>query len=510
MEYYPKSQVEQDKTMFKRKVIKPKIGLYGVGLKAYWPQFDGLKKRLTDYISFVEKKLSAYGDVYNFGLVDDEMCGRLAGEFFNSNNVDIIFMYSATYCTSSCVLPIHQICSAPLVILNLQPTAQMNYMNTSTGQWLAHCGACPVPEFANALERAGIKCRIINGLLGQSQTPEGSETDEVTEHRPEAIKAWKEVYEWCMAAKVKYMFRNARFGFLGNNYSGMLDMYSDYTMLSAGLGLHIELIEMCDLEKQFKSVTEKEVKRKISEIKEFFLISGDSPSDPIARKPSEEQIFWSAKVALAQEKMVMEYNLDSLTYYYHGISDNYYERLQSGFIVGHSLLTAGGIPCAGEGDLKTAVAMKICDTLGIGGSFTEIAAVDYNLGTIILGHDGPFHMLISNGKPVLRGMGIYHGKRGSGVSVEANVKTGDVTTLGITQTHDGLMKMIVSEGEAIDQQTLMIGNTSTHVRFPLLPVEYMDKWFREAPTHHCALAVGHNRRVLEKTADFLAIESVFI
>jgi L-arabinose isomerase len=290
----------------------------------------------------------------------------------------------------------------------------------------------------------------------------------------------------------------------------MLDMYSDYTMLSAQLGLHIELVEMCDLEKHFKNVTDQQVKEKIKEIEDFFVISGDSPSDPIARKPSDEQIEWSAKVSVAQEKMVSEYNLDSLTYYYHGNNDNYYERIQGGFIVGHSLLTAAGIPCAGEGDLKTAVAMKICDTLGVGGSYTEIVAVDYNLGTIILGHDGPFHILISNGKPILRGMGIYHGKKGSGVSVEANVKTGDVTTLGVTQTKDGLLKMIISEGEAVDEQTLMIGNTSTHVRFPLLPAEYMDKWFKEAPTHHCAMAVGHSGELFKKTADLLKIKSVEI
>lgn len=168
------------------------------------------------------------------------------------------------------------------------------------------------------------------------------------------------------------------------------------------LGLHIELIEMCDLEKHLNDVTDCEVKEKIKEIEDFFNISGDSPSDPIALKPTIEQLNWSAKVAVAQEKMVTEFDLNSLTYFYHGNSDNYYERIQGAFIVGHSLLTASGVPCAGEGDLKTAVAMKICDTLGVGGSFTEIVAADYNLGTMILGHDGPFHMMISQGKPILR------------------------------------------------------------------------------------------------------------
>ncbi len=496
--------------MLERKETKARIGLYGVGLKAYWPQFDGLESRLIGYTKFIQDKLSDVGDVCNFGLVDDEMKGRAAGEYFNENNVDIIFLYSATYCTSSCVLPVHQICSAPVVILNLQPTAQMNYLHTTTGQWLAHCGACPVPEFTNTFERAGISYHIVNGLLGQEKTPTFSETDEVTAARPESVRAWEQIYAWARAAAVKRMFRHARFGFLGNNYSGMLDLYSDYTMLSAQLGLHIELIEMCDLDKHLKTVTEAEVCDKIKEIEDFFTISGDSPSDPIATKPTGDQLNWSAKVAVAQEKMVRTFGLDALAYYYHGADDNAYEQLQSGFIVGHSLLTASGVPCAGEGDLKTAVAMKICDTLDMGGSFTEIVAADYNLGTMILGHDGPFHISISEGKPVLRGMGVYHGKRGSGVSVEANVKAGDVTTLGVTQTLDGRLKMIISEGEAVSEQTLMIGNTQTHVRFPLAPAQYMDKWFVHAPTHHCAMAVGHQQALLGKAAVLLGVDAVTV
>jgi L-arabinose isomerase len=136
---------------------KPRIGLYTVGLKAYWSQFEGLKERLCEYGKFIEDKLQNLGEVKNFGLVDDEITGRKAGEWFNSNNVDIIFLHSATYVTSSCILPVHQICKAHVVILNLQPTAKMNYEKTTTGEWLAHCGGCPVPEFSNALNRAGIE-----------------------------------------------------------------------------------------------------------------------------------------------------------------------------------------------------------------------------------------------------------------------------------------------------------------------------------------------------------------
>lgn len=491
-------------------VRKARIGLYSVGLKAYWDQFEGLRERLIHYGEFIEGKLSELGEVANFGLVDDERSARAAGEWLNSRNVDLLFCHAATYITSSSVLPVHQICKAPVVVLNLQPTAAMNYEKTSTGEWLAHCGACPVPELANAFNRAGIRHRIVNGLLGMDHTPAVSVADEVTAHRPEALRAWREIREWVQAATVKRTLQDSRFGFLGNNYSGMLDMYSDFTMAQAQMGIHVELLEMCDLDRSLQQVTDPEIRHKMEQVHAFFAISGDSPADPIARQPNREQLEWACRVAAAQERMVREYDLDALAYYYHGSGGNDYEKLQSGFIVGHSLLTAAGIPCAGEGDLKTALAMKICDILEKGGSFAEIVAVDYERETMILGHDGPFHILISDGKPLLRGMGVYHGKKGSGVSVEAHVKAGPVTTLGVTQTGDGKMKFIISEGEAVKAPILMIGNTQTHVRFQDHPDTYMDRWFAEAPTHHCAMSVGRNAPLFEKCADVLGVKKAVI
>lgn len=489
-------------------MLKARIGLYSAGLNTYWAQFAGLKDRLLGYNGFIAERLSQVGEVYNFGLVDDETAGRQAGEYFNAHNVDIIFAHSATYFTSSTVLPVHQICKAPTVWLNLQPTPQMNYAKTGTGEWLAHCVGCPVPEASNAFERAGIPFHVVNGLLGLEKTPEISVTDEVTAHMPQAQKAWAEILEWARAAQVKRAMAHARFGFLGNNYSGMLDMYSDFTMLQAQLGLHVELLEMCDLDSQLNKVTDAEVAEKRAEVERFFTISGDSPSDPIAKKPTEEQLDWTCRVAAAQERLVKARRLDGLSYYYHGADGNHYEELQGGFIVGHSLLTAKGVPCAGEGDLKTNVAMKICDLLGAGGSFTEIVAMDYLTNTMLLGHDGPFHISISDGKPVLRGMGVFHGKRGSGVSVEANVISGPVTTLGLTQTGAGRLRLIASEGVAVKHPILTIGNTQTHVDFGMPLDDYMDQWFQYAPTHHCAMSVGHNAKLFEKVAQLLGVEYV--
>ncbi|MFV2067641.1 MAG: arabinose isomerase, partial [Pirellulales bacterium] len=247
----------------------------------------------------------------------------------------------------------------------------------------------------------------------------------------------------------------------------------------------------------------REKQAKLKEIKQMFVISEDSPADPLARKPKPEQLEIACRVAVAQEKLVREFDLDALTYYYRGSDGNDYQQLQEAFILGHSLLTAQGIPCSGEGDMKTAIAMKVSDILGVGGSYCEIVATDYDRNTLILGHDGPFHIGIAAEKPILRGMGLYHGKWGTGVSVEATVQKGPVTLLNITQTGDGRLRTIVNQGEAIEAPILKIGNTSTHVRFAMSPTPFMNQWFALAPTHHSAMSIGDNAEAFQKVATLM-------
>ena len=494
--------------------IKPsktaRIGLYSVGLHAYWDQFPGLRDRLDGYGAFLAERLGTWGEVHHFGMVDTESSAREAGEWFSARNVDIVFCHSATYTTASTVLPVHQLCNAPAVFLNLQPTAQIDYAQTTTGEWLAQCGACAVPEHANTFHRAGLSFRLVSGLLGLDQSPDGSLADEQTSHRPEAIRAWSEIAQWCQAAAVKRTLRHSRFGFLGHTYGGMLDLYSDLTMVQTQTGMHIDVLELGDLSRLLPNVTGEELAAKRQEVERAFAISEDDSSDPIARQPTEDQLVWACTVAVAQERLVREHDLDALAYYVHGAPGELDERVQAGFIVGHSLLTGRGIPCAGEGDLKTALAMKICDMLGVGGSFTEIVVVDYDAGAILLGHDGPFHGAIARQQPVLRGMGLYHGKQGSGVSVEAAVRYGPVTTLNVTQTVDGRLKFISAEGISIEGPTMKIGNTMTPVRFPRTPDEHLNAWCAQAPTHHCALSIGHNAALFGKVADLLGLEHVVI
>jgi L-arabinose isomerase len=213
---------------------------------------------------------------------------------------------------------------------------------------------------------------------------------------------------------------------------------------------------------------------------------------------------------------VADFALDGLTYYYRGLGGNDSEQLGGGLILGCSLLTARGIPCSGEGDLKNCCAMKVMDTLGAGGSYTELYAMDFKEKLILMGHDGPFHIGIAQGKPILRGLGLYHGKRGYGVSVEAQVKNGPVTILGLTQTRDGRLKWLCAEGWSLAGEILHIGNTNSRLRFTPQPNDdfnvaaWMNRWAEQGPTHHVAQGVGHHKGTIAKFASVMNLECVMI
>lgn len=480
--------------------IKAKIGVFGIGLAAYWPQFEGLKERLEGYQKQIENKITAMGaEVISAGLVDDAPGARMAGDLFTHENVDLIVCYVGTYSTSSQVLPAAQRRRAPVLILNLQPVPALDYLNTDTAEWLANCCACCVPEISNAFARSQIQFNVVTGILSPADGPANKYYE----------RAWNEIEEWVQAASVMRAVNYSRIGFLGHTYPGMLDMYSDFTMHHAQLGTHIEVLEIDDLHQRVNTVTSAEIEAKIAEIKNTFDIAQPG-HDKISMPVTDEAMNWSAKVAVGLDKLVADFDLQGLTYYYRGLDANPNEELGASLIVGNSLLTARGIPAAGEGDLKTCVAMLMMDRLKAGGSYTEFYAMDFNEEFILMGHDGPAHIAIGDRRPILRGLGMYHGKRGYGISVQFQVKTGPITILGITQTADGRLKMLAAEGESIPGDTMQIGNTNSRLKFGLDPASFMNRWCEEAPTHHCALGVGHQLGKIRKLARLLNLELAVI
>ena len=374
-------------------------------------------------------------------------------------------------------------------MLNLQPSPSLDYETITTEEWLANCSSCCVPEIGGALTRAGIPFKVLSGSLFEES------------------RTWSEIAEWCHAAKAARHVRDARIGFLGHTYPGMLDLYSDFTALQGQLRSHIELLEIDDLVERVQAASPQEVREKIHEIEATFDVASAS-TDPIAAPMEREDLEWSARVAVGLDALARDFDLNALAYYYRGLNGNENERATAGMIVGNSLLTARGIPCSGEGDLKNAVAMLIMDRLDAGGSYTEIYAMDLKDQFLLLGHDGPGHIAISEQRPVLRKLKLYHGKRGFGVSVEFKVKYGPVSVLGLTQRADNTLKFLVAQGESIPGPTFRIGNTNSRVRFPLDPATFVTRWSEEGPTHHMALGIGALGGLLEKVGYLLGIQTV--
>jgi L-arabinose isomerase len=472
-------------TAARRSGPQARIGVFGIGLAAYWPQFSGLKERIEGYQRRVEERVAELGgEVVSAGLVDSEQAAREAGDRFAAAQVDLVLCHAVTYATSSTVLPVAQAAKAPVLLLGLQPTPTLDYANTDTGEWLANCAACCVPEIAGAFTRARIPYDTVAGTI------DGDE------------RAWEKIGAWVRAAGVARALRRSRIGFLGHVYPGMLDMYTDFTAVHAQLGAHVEVLEIDDVGARVAKVTDEEAAAKEAEIRAMFAFA-DPSADPIAGPIEPEALDWSARVAAGLDKLVADFELDALTYYYRGADGNEAERLGAGVIVGNSLLTARGVPTAGEGDLKTNLAQLILDRLGAGGSYTEFYALDFDEDFVLMGHDGPGHVAIAQEQPTLRALKLYHGKRGAGLSVEFKVRYGPITIVGCTQTADGRLKLIVGEGESIPGDTFRIGNTNSRLRFPLAPAEFLERWCAEGPTHHVALGVGHVASEVRKVASLL-------
>jgi L-arabinose isomerase len=466
------------------------VGLFGVGLGAYWGQFNGLEERLRGYINTVEGRLRNPGrDVTNFGFVDNYESALAVGREARVHDIDILVIYVATYALSSTILPVVRRARVPVLVLNLQPTAALDYQafnalsnrTAMTGEWLAYCSACPMPEIANVFARCGIPFHQVNGAL------EGDEG------------CWHEIDEWMDAAHVSHTLSRTRLGLMGHYYSGMLDIATDLVAVSNVFGVHVEQLEANELSRLRTEATEATIRHHTAIIRETFEIQEDC---------SDHEVERSARTFAALEQMAAKYSLGTFAYYYKGSGSQANEEMMSSIILGASLLTGRGVPVAGEYDIKNALAMKILDSLGAGGSFTEYYTVDFADDVVLMGHDGPGHPGIAEGKTKVRPLQEYHGKVGKGLSVEMSVRVGPVTLLSVVECKLRGFKLLVAEGRTEEGPTLRIGNTNSRYRFPIGARAFIDRWNGNAPAHHCAVGLGHLATKLEKLGALLEIDVV--
>ncbi len=462
-----------------------RVGLIGLGLKAYWEQFEGLEERLLGYLSAIEQKIAGKGRItVNLGLVDTAQKGVAAGHACRRNDIDILLIYVSTYALSSTALPVILRAKVPVVLLSLQPSAAIDYEKFSqmpsrtamTGEWLAYCNSCPMPEIANVLTRLSIPFQQVMGMLYED---------------PEC---WKQIEEWLCAAEVVQSLSHSRLGLMGHYYSGMLDIATDLAQVSGRFGIHIEQLEVDELSSLRPRVTDAMLKDKLAAIRNFFEVGEDCSTEELVR---------AARTGAALDQFVEENDLDLLAYYYKGSGIPENEDTMSSIILGTSMLTGRGVPVAGEYEVKNVIAMKIMDLLGMGGSFSEYYAMDFSADLVLLGHDGPGHVGIAQSKIKVRPLQVYHGKVGKGLSVEMSVKEGPITVLAVVEDKERGFKLLVAEGESVAGEILEIGNTNSRYGFALGARRFIEQWNSYGPAHHCAIGLGHSAGQLEKVASLL-------
>ncbi|HEX4167967.1 MAG TPA: arabinose isomerase, partial [Bryobacteraceae bacterium] len=253
---------------------KLRLGFFSVGLEAYWAQFDGLKERLLSFNERISEFLSRDGvSVVNLGMVSTPEQGVAAGHRLREADVDLIFLHVATYALSATVLLALRRVKVPVVVLNLAPGAAIDYAAFSrlkdrgamTGEWLAWCQACSVPEIANVFERCHIPFLQVTGMM---------------QHDPLAMN---EIADWMAAARTAHIMEHNRLGLMGHYYGGMLDIYSDLTQHCAAFGGHMEMIEVDELAALRRHVAESETQSRVKQFYDLFDVQPDCPEQELLR-----------------------------------------------------------------------------------------------------------------------------------------------------------------------------------------------------------------------------------
>jgi L-arabinose isomerase len=246
---------------------------------------DGLAGRMKDFGI----------EIVDAGLVDTPDKAIAAAGTFSTAGVDAMFLYVSTYALSHTVLPVVQRIKVHVIVLGLQPQPAMDYASFNaigdrgpmTGEWLANCQACALPEIAYVFLNSGIDFRVVTGWLEEGYV-------------------WDQIGAWIAAVGVRRALRDARIGILGHYYCGMLDVYTDVSRLAAVFGSHFELLEMDRLKTLRDGVGEEAVERKLDQFRKEFSVSTECEYSELHR---------AARTSCALDALISESRLGALAYY---------------------------------------------------------------------------------------------------------------------------------------------------------------------------------------------------
>lgn len=467
----------RQKLIEERKKIKPnpKIGLLPTGHFYYWPQFPNLKEMGMKMYRKLLSLLNERADIVAPDLVDTFEKGEEAARLFKAEDVDMILIFPLGYTTSMQIVPVARELNVPIRILNAHEDSSYDYTKADTAIYLHHEGVCCIPEYAGALVNLGRKFRVRTGFFGQPRLWEELEAD----------------FRGAAAAK---FFKSMNIGLIGEVYTHMSDMPIDEHRLLRATGKLLKRPEVEEIEEAFHRVTEEQLEDMYRQFRTLYEVD---------KTVTNEHMRFSAQLAVAYDEVIRKHDIFAFGYYWWGEKEHITQlRAQSNLAV--SRLAALGRPGVTEGDVKSAMAVKLMDLLGAGGMFVEFFSMNFDEEFILMGHDGPSNINMAEGRPRLQHLKVHHGKSGHGLGIDFDICEGPVTLLNLTQFNAGdTFKLVYSIGEIIPGPILGIGNPNCRVRVSRPIHEFMDAWCQQGPSHHIAIGYGDRSRELEIFADAL-------
>lgn len=460
--------------------LNARVGLLPTGHNYYWEQYPRLKSMGLNMYGKLRALLEPLGEVVAPELVDTPQKAAEAGEMFRSAGVDLLLIFPFGYTPSMDMLPAVQGLNVPIRLLNAHEDRAYNYAEADTTDYLHHEGVCCIPEFAGALRSQGQRFAVRTGPFDDERLHKQLQAD----------------FAGAAAAR---SFRQLNVGLIGQVYPGMTDMPTDEHRLLRVTGRMLARPEVEELEEAYRRVTNDQLEEMYTEFRRVYEVD-----DTV----TNEHMRISAQLAVAYDEVIRRHDIDAFGYFWWGEKELITQlRAQSGLAV--SRLAARGCPGVTEGDVKTALAMKLLDLLGAGGMFVEFFAMDFDENSFLMGHDGPANVGMADGPPRLMHLDIHHGKSGHGLGIDFDLKKGPATLLNLTQFGAGdTFKLIYTIGEVVDGPILKIGNPNARVKVDRPLHEVMDDWCQEGPSHHIAMGYGDHSQALETFAEAVGFEIV--
>ena len=455
---------------------KARIGVFSIALGAYLPQFPSLVPEFEAQYDAFKKTIPDTVEIIDGGIVTTKELSQAAGDKFRAADVDLVICQLLTYATSYNMLPAVRDVNVPVVLVNVQKLKAPDYANTDTAKWLGELYACgAVGEMVADLERAGKRHAVITGVV------EGGDP-----------YVQKEIEEWCRAAQVRRRFRDTNLAQIGRPYPGMMDLYIDETNLYHRMWVYTKQFDWEKMWAIADNITDEEASRaKAQDILDTFEIEGGG---------TIEKVWDMARYVVAFEQWVRDEQLGLIASHYDGFAQGVAGKLDSMLIPAFSMLIKQGTACAVEGDIKVAMAMSILKTISGTGQLSEMYSIDFNEDICIIGHSGSGDAAISEKKPTMKIVDVFHGKTGGGYLTQFYPPAGEVTYLGITQDRDGHFKFVVAEGVNEEGPIFTFGDTNMRTRFSCGAREFCNRWSEAGPTHHMAAANGRHIDTILKVA----------